>query len=131
MWMQLGCLPDLRLVLVWYVRIRMDLLKGLVHLFFDMDFYSPIAELWTILDRVCLAHSLGCERLLVELDNIQAINLINKRSQTWSEVGLLVEAIWMICPSFIDIEFLYISRRCNVVADCIAKRARELRLFES
>lgn len=44
---------------------------------------------------------------------------------------VLLEAIWNLIPQFTDFQPSNISRKCNNVVDCVAKRARTLRINES
>lgn len=62
------------------------MIKGASASFVDLDFSPTIAELRVVAEGLNLA-------LVVESNCLRAINLILKKSESWSEEGVLVEAI--------------------------------------
>lgn len=101
---------------------------GAAALHFEVDFPEPLAELRAILEGVILARRLGGVKIIVEFDCSRAVQLASRISESWSEVGTLVEAIWTQAKVFDDFSFRFIPREKNHVADNIAKKAKELGL---
>lgn len=90
----------------------------------DVDLARSIAELRAILEGIRMAMAMNYERTLVETDCLLAINLILKKTEYWGEVEVVVADIWAFIPFFTEIEFLFVPRKCNLVDDGLAKRAR-------
>lgn len=87
----------------------------------DIDMKAHLGELWAIFEGLKIAKSMGCSRIVVESDSKLAVQFLNKEIQIWWEVEALVESIWSIVPSFRNISFCYIPRKCNCVAHEIAQ----------
>lgn len=99
-----------------------------IHLEFNL---SPLlAELKAVVEGMHLASSLGCSNLIVASDCQMAINFINKKSTSWCEVEAVVENIWSLKGAFNSIDFIFVPRKCNESADCVAKYACVMNVSE-
>lgn len=95
-----------------------------------VDFWmDPLrAEVRAVWEGLKNALSMGCLRLRVESYSLLAINFINKNSLVWEDMEADVAKVWELIPQFLDINFSFIPRHCNKLADLVAKYARSSRL---
>ncbi|KAK5833400.1 hypothetical protein PVK06_017225 [Gossypium arboreum] len=91
-------------------------------------------ELWGILDGLNLILDRHFEKILIQTDNIEAINIILEDS-SGSSNSSLVRKIHLILRKIEQWKIQYILREENLIADCLAKsvhtRRLGLRLFEN
>ncbi|XP_065859433.1 factor of DNA methylation 4-like [Euphorbia lathyris] len=78
------------------------------------------AELWGILSGIKLATRMGIKRLLVESDNLVAINRISDCQALCMSSRNLIKAILRLRPAFEVLSFSHIYREQNRVADRLA-----------
>lgn len=108
-------------------RDEKGLVVGASAQFYDSNFDGPLAELKAIFEGLSLAKFLGCSKLVLESDCSLAIHFIQGKSPIWSCVEALVANIMTLASQFSDITFVYVNRKCNGVADGLAKWARRMK----
>ncbi|KAK9040119.1 hypothetical protein V6N11_015296 [Hibiscus sabdariffa] len=79
-----------------------------------------MVELWSMLVGLQVARSFGVDRLIVQSDSSHAIKLLIDPSQQGYRMPL-VRAIESLCHGGCQVEFRWIPRELNMVADCLSK----------
>ncbi|KAL4273826.1 hypothetical protein GQ457_13G020550 [Hibiscus cannabinus] len=78
------------------------------------------AELWSVLVGLQVARSFGFDRLIVQSDSSQAIKLLTDPLQQGHRLPLVC-AIESLCQASSQVDFRWIPRELNMVADCLSK----------
>ncbi|KAK8494734.1 hypothetical protein V6N12_076186 [Hibiscus sabdariffa] len=78
------------------------------------------AELWSVFVGLQVARSSGVDRLLVQSDSSHAIQLLIDSPQQGHRMPL-VRAIELLCHGDCQVDFQWISRELNMVADSLSK----------
>ncbi|KAL4362824.1 hypothetical protein GQ457_04G010070 [Hibiscus cannabinus] len=78
------------------------------------------AELWSMLLGLQVARSFGFDRLIVQSDSSHAIKLLTDPLQQGQRMPLVC-AIESLCQDGSQVEFRWIPRELNMVADCLSK----------
>ncbi|KAL4388752.1 hypothetical protein GQ457_09G005630 [Hibiscus cannabinus] len=78
------------------------------------------AELWGIYEGLLVAWSLGLNRIIVEVDSADVINLIHQYKVGEASLALVPHIVSLIRRSW-TIELSHVSREGNRLADCMAK----------
>ncbi|KAK8981729.1 hypothetical protein V6N11_028134 [Hibiscus sabdariffa] len=78
------------------------------------------AELWSVFVGLQVARSYGVDRLLVQLDSSHTIKLLLDSPQHGHRMPL-VRAIRLLCHGAWQVDFQWILRELNMVADCLSK----------
>ncbi|KAK8981714.1 hypothetical protein V6N11_028121 [Hibiscus sabdariffa] len=78
------------------------------------------AELWSVFVGLQVARSSGVARLIVQSDSSHAIKLLLD-SSTNDHSMLLVRAIGILRQGSLHVDFQWIPREMNMVADCLSK----------
>ena len=81
--------------------------------------YEALACCWAVQFTV----DLGLHRVIFEGDSAIVINAV---SATLSSYGFIVEDILSLVSSFLSFEFVHVPRSDNIVANALAKKAKEL-----
>jgi hypothetical protein len=71
-----------------------------------------------------LASSLGCNRLLVELDCMEVIEVMKNGGNSLSSVAKIYEECSFICRSFSNVSFSHYPRETNRTADSLVVERR-------
>ena len=75
---------------------------------------------------VQFAIDLGLHRVFFKGDLAIVINAVSLKNEALSSYGFIVEDILSLVPSFMSFEFVHVPRSSNIVADELAKKAKEL-----
>ena len=75
---------------------------------------------------VQFAVDLGLHRVIFEADSAIVINAVSQENAALSSYGFIVEDILILISSFLSFEFVHVPRSGNIVADALAKKAKEL-----
>lgn len=67
-------------------------------------------------------NGLNWQKIEVNSDYMQAIKFVSKSSKLWSEV----EEIWKLLEKFNEVEYRYIPRESNKIADHMAEEVKRL-----
>ena len=75
---------------------------------------------------VQFAVDLGLHRVFFEGDSVIVINAVSQENAALSLYGFIVEDILSLVSSFLSFEFVHVPRSGNIVANALAKKAKEL-----
>ncbi|XP_065618956.1 uncharacterized protein LOC136063028 [Quercus suber] len=75
---------------------------------------------------VQFAANLGLHRVIFEGDSAIVINAVSQENAALSSYGFIVEDIHSLMSAFLSFEFVHVPRSGNIVADALAKKAKEL-----
>ena len=84
--------------------------------------YEALACCWAVQFTV----DLGFHRVIFEGDSAIVINAVSQENATLSSYGFIVEDILSLVSSFLSFEFVHVPRSGNIVANALAKKAKEL-----
>ncbi|GKV48718.1 hypothetical protein SLEP1_g55522 [Rubroshorea leprosula] len=89
---------------------------------------SFLAELWGCREGLKLAHSLGIQQLVLEMDSLLAIQLIQNRQVSAGPASALLTDIFMLIDFFSSCLVQHTLREGNLAADFMASMGHELTL---
>ncbi|GKV38629.1 hypothetical protein SLEP1_g46518 [Rubroshorea leprosula] len=89
---------------------------------------SFLAELWGCREGLKLAHSLGIQQLVLEMDSLLAIQLIQNRQVSAGPASVLLTDIFMLIDFFSSCLVQHTLREGNLAADFMASMGHELTL---
>ncbi|XP_038902513.1 uncharacterized protein LOC120089172 [Benincasa hispida] len=92
----------------------------------DAVYPPPLAEAFVVLQGLRLTSKMNFKKIIVKSDCSGAIDLFLKILISDSSVRVWLEEIWEISIVFYPINFAYIPRNINKLADIVAKRTRIL-----
>ena len=75
---------------------------------------------------VQFAADVGLHRVIFEGDSAKVINTVTQDNAALSSYGNIVEDILCPVPSFLFVNFVHVPRSGNIVADALAKKAKDL-----
>lgn len=85
----------------------------------------PLAELFAILEGLRLAPRPNFSKIQVESDYLEAMKLINKLTTSFNENRRCwLSEIWEILKDFDVANVIHVNKKCNWLANTLAKRAR-------
>ena len=89
---------------------------------------NSIADMEALACRwaVQFAADLGLRRVIFEGDSAKVINTVTQDNAALSSYGNIVEDILCPVPSFLFVNFVHVPRSGNIVADALAKKAKDL-----
>ncbi|GLU24096.1 hypothetical protein SLE2022_400600 [Rubroshorea leprosula] len=89
---------------------------------------SFLAELWGCREGLKLAHSLGIQQLVLEMDSLLAIQLIQNRQVSAGPASVLLTDIFVLIDFFSSCLVQHTLREGNLAADFMASMGHELTL---
>ena len=75
---------------------------------------------------VQFAKDLGLQKVVIEGDSLVVINALSQGLGCLSSYGNVIDDILVLADDFQWCEFHHVKRICNVVADMLAKKAKDL-----
>ena len=75
---------------------------------------------------VQFAKDLGLQKVVIEGDSLVVINALSQGHGCLSSYGNVIDDILVLADDFQWCEFHHVKRICNVVADMLAKKAKDL-----
>ena len=75
---------------------------------------------------VQFAKDLGLQKVVIEGDSLVVINTLSQGPGCLSSYGNVIDDILVLADDFQLCEFNHVKRLCNVVADMLAKKAKDL-----
>ncbi|GLT30109.1 hypothetical protein SLA2020_049290 [Shorea laevis] len=87
---------------------------------------SFLAELWGCREGLKLAHSLGVQHLILEMDSLVAVQFIQSRKIAAGPASVLLADIFLLLDAFTSCNVLHTLREGNFAADFMASIGHDL-----
>lgn len=84
------------------------------------------AEMWSIYHGVSIAYGKGFDKILVESDSMEAIEMLKKKGGDNEMLQTLVKSIIEIGNDSLEVEWLKVNRKFNAAADLLAKNSQHI-----
>jgi ribonuclease HI len=82
------------------------------------------AEARALRDGLILAGQIGCNRIEVNSDCLDMIEMMRNGGNSFGPVATIYECS-TLCRNFIIVQFFHCPREANVAADCLARHSEE------